>query len=145
MIRRQSMKLTSFGKGFGGRRNTTASGRKDNVAKIKVEKSSGNVYQDLGFAEASTELAKAELARRISEIIEQRGLTQAQAAKALGVDQPKVSALARGRLGGFSTERLFKFLNALDREVEIVVRPVRRKHSATVWVRWKRREDLRGR
>jgi predicted XRE-type DNA-binding protein len=104
------------------------------MAKIKVEKSSGNVYEDLGFTEASTELAKAELARRISEVIEQRGLTQAEAAKVLGVDQPKVSALARGRLGGFSTERLFKFLNALDREVEIVVRPVRRKHSAGVRV-----------
>jgi predicted XRE-type DNA-binding protein len=105
------------------------------MARVEVEKSSGNVYEDLGFAEASTELAKAELARQISEIIEQRGLTQAQAARALGVDQPKVSALVRGRLGGFSTERLFKFLNALDREVEIIVRPVRRKHSAKVRVR----------
>ena len=104
------------------------------MAKIEVEKSSGNVYKDLGFVDASTELAKAEPARRISEVIEERGLTQAEAAKALGVDQPKVSALVRGRLGGFSTERLFKFLNALDREVEIVIRPVRRKHSATVRV-----------
>lgn len=104
------------------------------MAKVRVEQSTGNVYEDLGFPEASTELAKAELVRKISEIIEERGLTQAQAAKALGVDQPKVSALVRGRLGGFSTERLFKFLNALDREVEIVVRPVRRKRSATVRV-----------
>jgi len=108
------------------------------MAKIEIEKSSGNVYKDLGFPEASTELAKAELARRISEVIAERGLTQAEAAKALGLDQPKVSALVRGKLEGFSTERLFKFLNALGRDIEIVVRPVRQKHAATVRVSSKR-------
>ena len=67
-------------------------------------------------------LAKAELARKIYKIIKQRHLTQAQAAKILGIDQPKVSALIRGRLSGFSTERLFRFLNALDRDIEIVIK-----------------------
>ena len=61
--------------------------------------------------------------REISSIIEDRGLTQAEAAEIMGVDQPKVSALVRGRLDGFSMERLYRFLNALGRDVEIVVRP----------------------
>jgi len=104
------------------------------MAKIEVEKSSGNVYEDLGFPEAAAELAKAELARRISGLIQKRRLTQAKAADVLGVDQPKISALVRGRLEGFSTERLFKFLNALDRDVEIVVRPARGRREGTVRV-----------
>jgi predicted XRE-type DNA-binding protein len=85
--------------------------------------SSGNVFADMGLPDAEELLAKADLAIQISRIIEERGLTQAQAAEALGVDQPKVSALVRGRLEGFSMERLYRFLNALGQDVEIVVRP----------------------
>ncbi len=84
--------------------------------------SSGNVFADLGLDAPEEALAKAELTSKISEIIEARGLTQAAAAKVLGIDQPKVSALLRGKLTGFSTERLIKFLNALGRDVEIVVK-----------------------
>ena len=83
--------------------------------------SSGNVFADLGVAEPEEALAKSELAATIRTIIERRQLTQAQAGDLLGIDQPKVSALMRGRLTGFSIERLFKFLNALDRDVHIVV------------------------
>jgi predicted XRE-type DNA-binding protein len=68
-------------------------------------------------------LAKAELARRISEVISERRLTQLEAAALLGIDQPKISALVRGRLGGFSLERLMRFLNLLGRDVQIVVTP----------------------
>jgi predicted XRE-type DNA-binding protein len=89
---------------------------------IRIEASSGNVFADLGFAEAEAHLAKAELARRIGEIIAERGLTQAEAADLLHVDQPKVSALLRGRLGGFSFERLMRFLTILGRDVQIVVK-----------------------
>lgn len=85
--------------------------------------SSGNVFADIGLPDAGELLAKADLAIQISRIIEERGLTQAQAAEVLGVDQPKVSALVRGRLEGFSMERLYRFLNALGQDVEIVVRP----------------------
>lgn len=92
-------------------------------AEIEHEVSSGNVFADLGYADAEEALAKAELARAIGAIIEERGLTQAQAATLLGVDQPKVSALTRGRLTGFSTDRLFRFLNLLDRDVEIAIKP----------------------
>jgi len=90
--------------------------------KSRVRKSSGNVFTDLGVPEASEALAKAEIARRIIELLESRRLTQVAAAEVLGVDQPKVSALKRGRLEGFSTDRLFKFLNSLGRDVEIVIR-----------------------
>ena len=61
----------------------------------------------------------------VHKVIEGRGLTQAQAADILGIDQPKVSALIRGKLGGFSLDRLFRFLNALGQDVQIVIRPVR--------------------
>lgn len=84
--------------------------------------SSGNVFADLGFRNAEEMLAKAELAQRIAVIIERRRLTQAKAAKVLGVDQPKVSALKRGRLSSFSIERLMRFLVLLGRDVEIVVK-----------------------
>ena len=88
-----------------------------------VEVSSGNVFADLGLPEPEEALAKAQLAYRISSIITHRHLTQKTAAELLGIDQPKVSALMRGRLGGFSTERLLRFLNVLGRDVEIRIKP----------------------
>ncbi|MCI0379188.1 MAG: helix-turn-helix domain-containing protein [Gemmataceae bacterium] len=92
-----------------------------------AEPSSGNVFADLGFPNAEELLAKAELVQRISNQIDERKLTQAQAAAVLGIDQPKVSALLRGKLDGFSTDRLFRFLNALGNEIEVVIRPFARK------------------
>lgn len=91
--------------------------------KIKVTPSSGNVFADLGVADAEEALAKADVSSRICDIIAERKLSQTMAATILGVDQPKVSALIRGRLDGFSSDRLFRFLTALDRDVEIVIRP----------------------
>ena len=85
--------------------------------------SSGNVFADLGFEQPEEELAKAQLVGRIARLIEERGLTQA--ADMLGLDQPKVSALLRGRFGGYSLERLFRLPLALDSDVAIVVRPKR--------------------
>jgi predicted XRE-type DNA-binding protein len=89
---------------------------------IEVQASSGNVFADLGLANSDELLMKAELARKISSIIIQQKMTQIEAAELLGIDQPKVSALINGKLSGFSTERLFRFLNALGRDVEIVVK-----------------------
>ena len=85
--------------------------------------SSGNVFEDLGFANAKEKLAKVKLASVINKIIEDKGLTQQQACKILGINQPKVSALKNGRLKGFSIERLFSFLEALDQQIEITIRP----------------------
>lgn len=93
------------------------------ATKSGITTSSGNVFADLGLAEPETALAKAELARRINAIIKERGLKQAEAANLLGIDQAKISALGRGLLAGFSTERLFRFLNALGSDIQIVIRP----------------------
>ena len=91
--------------------------------KIEFERSSGNIFADLGLPDAQDRLAKAELAREIGAVLTRKGLSQSDAARLLGVDQPKVSALLRGRLSGFSLERLIRFLNLLGQDVRIVVRP----------------------
>jgi predicted XRE-type DNA-binding protein len=83
---------------------------------------SGNVFADLGYSRPEEAAAKAELARKIAKIIERRRLTQAGAATILEVDQPKISALTRGKLSGFSLDRLVRFLVLLGSDVEIVVK-----------------------
>jgi predicted XRE-type DNA-binding protein len=88
---------------------------------VPVERSSGNVFEDLGLPDSSERLVKSEISSRISAIIERRGLTQSQAASLLDVSQADVSDLVRGKLKGFSTERLFRFLNALGQDIEIVI------------------------
>lgn len=88
----------------------------------RVHASSGNVFADLRLPRADQRLAKAELARQIGGLIKAAGLSQKQAAARLGVDQPKISALLRGQLRQFSTERLMRFLLALDRDVIIMIR-----------------------
>lgn len=89
---------------------------------IPVTRGSGNVFADIGLPHPEEHLAKAQLVSMIDDVIRDRGLTQHDAAKLMGIDQPKVSHLLRGRFGGFSTQRLIEFLNALGRDVEIVVR-----------------------
>ena len=81
------------------------------------------MFADLGLSNPDLALAKAELVQCIRDLIATRGLTQAKAAELLGLDQPKVSALVRGRVEGYSIDRLFRFLNALGQRVEITVRP----------------------
>ena len=98
----------------------------EQIERKQIEPSSGNVFADLDLPAADEALAKAELARRICDILAERKLTQARASALLEIDQPKVSALMRGKLAGFSTDRLFRFLNTLGQDVEIVVRPARR-------------------
>lgn len=98
------------------------------IARIPVERSTGNVFEDIGLARSAEALVKSEIAARIAVIIENRGLTQARAAEILGIDQPSVSDLVRGRLRGFSSDRLFRFLNSLGHDVKIVIVP-RRRHS----------------
>lgn len=92
----------------------------------EIISSTGNVYEDLGLSDAPDRLAKAELAREITEIITKRHLSQVQAAELIGVDQPKISNVMHGRLSGFSLERLIQFLNSLGRDVQIIVKPTSR-------------------
>jgi predicted XRE-type DNA-binding protein len=89
----------------------------------KITASSGSVFEDLGVASHEEALAKAALAYRIAATIVERKLTQAAAARILGVDQPKISSLLRGKLSGFSTGRLIRFLTSLGSGVDIVVGP----------------------
>jgi predicted XRE-type DNA-binding protein len=96
---------------------------------IAVYEGSGNVFADLGLPDADELLVKAAMVSRLIDIINERGLTQTQAATVLGIDQPKVSALMRGHLRGFSLERLLHFLIALGRDVDIVVRPKAHDHA----------------
>ncbi len=91
------------------------------MRKNSITASRGNVFADLELAQPDEYLAKAELAAEILKMVQQRRLTQAAAGKLLGIAQPKVSALLNGRLDGFSTERLFRFLNALGCDIQITV------------------------
>jgi predicted XRE-type DNA-binding protein len=92
---------------------------------ITVHDSSGNVFADLGIENAEEYLAKSELAAEILRIVQRRRLTQAEAAKLLGIRQPKVSELLRGRLDGFSTDRLLRFITQLGYNVQIKVSKAR--------------------
>jgi predicted XRE-type DNA-binding protein len=83
---------------------------------------SDNVFADLGLPDAEEHLTKAALVSRIGEIIKNRHLTQQKAAEILGIDQPKISKLMRGHFQDFSTDRLFRLLNSLDRDIEIIIR-----------------------
>lgn len=103
---------------------------------IAVTRGSTNVFADLGYANSEEMLAKAQLVSRISDLIKQRRLTQSDAATLLEIDQPNVSRLLRGQLGGFSYERLLKFLNALGCDIEIIVkRPGRARRDAQITVK----------
>src|ERR1700680_3560948 len=97
--------------------------------KIRAEKSSGNVFADLGLPHPEQELVKSRLTLQIYRLIKARGLKQADAGKILAIKQPHVSALMRNRSGSFSVERLVEFLTALGQDVEITVRPTRKQHG----------------
>ena len=88
---------------------------------IEVFEGSGNVFADLGLPDAEERLAKAMISRLIAKNIQERGLTQAQAAELLGTTQPKVSAVVRGQLAGFSMDRLFRFLTVMGMNVRVEV------------------------
>ena len=87
------------------------------------------MFADLGFTNPEQEQLKAHLTLQIYRTIKQRGLTQTQAGAILGVKQPHVSGLMRGRSGNFSVGRLMEFLTALGQDVEIAVRPSRKAHG----------------
>ena len=96
--------------------------------RIEVESGSGNVFADLGYPDAKERRLKVELAMEVNRILQNRELTQAQAARTLGILQPHVSDLVRYRLNRFSVERLMQFLTHLGKDVEIRIaeRPARR-------------------
>jgi len=87
-----------------------------------ITRGTGNVFADLGFPDAAERQAKLRLAYTLNQLLDGRTLSQAEAAKVLGVSQPKVSALRNYKLAGFSVERLMNLLTSLDQDVEIVIR-----------------------
>ena len=92
---------------------------------LEMEPGSGNVFADLGLADAGEHLIKAGLMVKIDRTIRRRRLTQTAAAQLMGIDQPKVSAMLGGQFRGYSVERLMRFLVALGHDVEIVVKPLK--------------------
>jgi predicted XRE-type DNA-binding protein len=97
---------------------------------VEIHEGSGNVYADLGYADAEEMLVKAKLVRKISEIVRSKGLTQVETAKILGLTQPKVSAVLRGQFRGISERKLIDCLTSLGRDVEIVVKDVPRRRAS---------------
>ncbi|MBI3315266.1 MAG: XRE family transcriptional regulator [Candidatus Omnitrophica bacterium] len=89
----------------------------------KIHRGSGNVFADIGVAHPERVLARSQIMSRITAIIRDKDLTQKQAAELLGIPQSKVSCLMNGKLSMFSLDHLFELLNALDRDVEIIVKP----------------------
>ena len=97
---------------------------------IKIKKSSGNVYADLGMADAAEMVVKAQLATKIGEIIKNRKWSQQQAARVLGLTQPKLSKMLNGQFRGISETKMLDCLTRLGRNVKIVVGPARRAAQA---------------
>ncbi len=94
---------------------------------MKIVKSSGNVYKDIGALNPDAMLAKAKLTERIGSIITARKLTQREAAEIIGMPQPKLSNILRGQFRGVSETKLMDCLLRLGNDVEIVVKPAKRK------------------
>jgi len=100
-----------------------------------IIRSSGNVFADMGLPDAAELHTKVRLGAALNLIVERQSLTQAEVATALGINQPKVSALLNYKLEGFSVERLMHFLVALGQDVEIVVKSKPRSRSARIAVK----------
>jgi predicted XRE-type DNA-binding protein len=100
----------------------------------EYEISSGNVFRDLGLANAEELSTKARIAIEIGRMISKRRLTQAEAAKLLGLDQPKVSAIVRGRLEKFSVERLCALLTRMGCDIDIRIRAKRKPGAGKIRV-----------
>jgi predicted XRE-type DNA-binding protein len=96
--------------------------------KLKVTRSSGNVFRDLGFSAGEAEhlLVRADLMIKVQKLIESKHLTQAELAKILRITQPRVSDLRRGRIDLFSTDALIDILARLGIRVQLVLKPSRR-------------------
>jgi predicted XRE-type DNA-binding protein len=107
----------------------------DKSATDQVVRSGGNIFADLGLPDAAELQTKVRLCAALNMIVERQRLTQAEAAAALGINQPKVSALLNYKLEGFSVERLMRFLMALGQDVEILVKAKPRTRSARIAVK----------
>lgn len=99
-------------------------------AKPKIRRGGSNVFADLGLPDAENHLIKAQLVSRVMDIMKTRKLTQTETARIIGISQPDISNLIRGRFRGYSIDRLMIFLVALDQDIEITVRSKPKGRSA---------------
>lgn len=106
-----------------GSRNASGKKKVNNNQAEPVDRGSGNVFADVGLPNPDLARAKAELVQRIRDAISQRALSQEMAAALLGLDQPRLSALVRGRIDAYTLDSLFQFLNMLGQHVQITVHP----------------------
>jgi predicted XRE-type DNA-binding protein len=104
------------------------------ASRADITRGSGNVFADLNLPDAEERQTKLRLAYALNAVIDAQRLTQGVAAVRLGLNQPKVSALRNYKLDGFSVERLMTLLNALDRDIEIVIRKKPRSREARISV-----------
>lgn len=102
--------------------------------KPKITKSGGNIFADLGLDLPQEHYVKAHLVMLIGKMIEAQGLTQGQAATRIGLRQPDVSKLLRGRFEGFSLERLLYFVRALGSDIEIKIKPSKAKSEGRIHI-----------
>ena len=101
---------------------------------IEIERSSGNVFADLGLPGADAHMLKAEIVAQIDKVIRERRLKQVEAARLLGLSQPDVSRLLRGNFREYSLERLLRLLARLGHDVDIVIRDVNSKRTGRLRV-----------
>jgi predicted XRE-type DNA-binding protein len=88
-----------------------------------IEMGTGNLFADLGYADADTHLFKAQLVTRMKSVMTERGMTQTATAKSAGVSQPDISRILKGHFRDVSVERLMRMLTRLGCEVDVIVRP----------------------
>jgi predicted XRE-type DNA-binding protein len=100
----------------------------------EYERSSGNIFADLGFRESDQELLKAKLTLQIYRLLKARKLTQGEAARQLGTTQPQVSALMRCKPVSVSVGRLMEFLTVLGQDIQVTVKPATRKKTGNMTV-----------
>lgn len=96
------------------------------TARPKVHESSDNIFADLGLPDAGSHFLKAQIVAELYRLSKARRLSQSKAGQLMGISQPEVSRLFNGHFREYSVERLINFLTAFDRDVEIVVRPLKR-------------------
>lgn len=99
--------------------NVRKSAKSTAKSSVKIERSSGNVFKDIGFSDAEAEslLIRCDLMMEIEKIIEEQGWTQEQAAKVLGIAQPRISELVHGRIERFTVDTLLQYLSMLGKKV----------------------------
>ena len=100
--------------------------KKDDTA---IRRGSANVFADLGFPDADTHLLKAQLMSRVQDALQDRKLTQTEAARVTGVSQPDISRMLKGQFRDVSVERMMRMLARLGCEVDIVIKPQGRKRA----------------